>query len=75
MVQKGSLGIDDPPQKSSVHVSQTKSKKGFRKKKGESPFETETNFKINHEKTMDPSRYPENREPFFTSIFATVSDF
>ena len=26
-MQKGSLGIDDPPQKSSVHVSQTKSKK------------------------------------------------
>ena len=37
-------------QKSSVHVSQTKSKKGFRKKKSESPFETETNFKIDHEK-------------------------
>ena len=49
-MQKGSLDIDDPPQKSSVHVSQTKSKKGFRRKKGESPFETETNFKINHEK-------------------------
>ena len=49
-MQKGSLGIDNPPQKSSVHVSQTKSKKGFRRKKGESPFETETNFKINHEK-------------------------
>ena len=49
-MQKGSLGIDDPPQKSSVHVSQTKSKKGFRRKKGESPFETQTNFKIDHEK-------------------------
>ena len=49
-MQKGSLDIDDPPQKSSVYVSQTKSKKGFRRKKGESPFETETNFKINHEK-------------------------
>ena len=49
-MQKGSLGIDDPPQKSSVHVSQTKSKKGFRRKKGESPFETETNFKIDHGK-------------------------
>ena len=49
-MQKGSLGIDDPPQKSSVYVSQTKSKKGFRRKKGESPFEIQTNFKIDHEK-------------------------
>ena len=49
-MQKGSLDIDDPPQKSYVHVSQTKSKQGFRRKKGESPFEPETNFKIDHEK-------------------------
>ena len=33
-----------------VHVSQTKSKKRFRRKKGESPFETQSNFKIDHEK-------------------------
>ena len=49
-MQKGSLGNDDPPQKSSVHVSQTKSEKGFRSKKGESPFEIQTNFKIDLEK-------------------------
>ena len=32
-MQEGSLGIDDPPQESSVHVSQTKTKKDFRRKK------------------------------------------
>ena len=32
-VQKGSLGIDDPPQKSSVHVSQTNSKKVLEERK------------------------------------------
>ena len=49
-MQKGSLGFDDQPQKNSVHVSQAKSKKGFRRNKNESPFETATNFKIDHEK-------------------------
>ena len=28
-VQEGSLGFDDPPKKSSVHISQTKTKKRF----------------------------------------------
>ena len=49
-MQEGSLGIDDLPQKSSVHVSQTKTKKGFRRKKGESPFEIQTDIKIEDEK-------------------------
>ena len=49
-MQEGSLGIDDPPQKSSVHISQTKTKKGFRRKKGESPFEIQTDIKIENEK-------------------------
>ena len=49
-MQQGSLGIDDLPQRSSVDVSQTKSKKGFRRKKGESPFEIQTNIKIENEK-------------------------
>ena len=35
--------------KRSVHVSQTKSKKNFRRKKGESPFEIQTNLKIENE--------------------------
>ena len=46
-MQKGSLGFDDPPQKSSVHISHTKTKKkGFTGKRGESPFETQTDIKI-----------------------------
>ena len=32
-VQEGSLGIDDPPQKSSVRISQTKTKKGLEERK------------------------------------------
>ena len=58
-MQEGSLGIDDPPQKSSVLVSQTKSKKGFRRTKSESPFEIQTNFKIDHEKKQTSYTNPE----------------
>ena len=47
-MQEGSPGFDDPPQKSSVHVSQTKSKKTLEEKKNESPLET--NFKIENKK-------------------------
>ena len=32
-VQEGSLGIDDPPQKSSAHISQSKTKKVLEGKK------------------------------------------
>ena len=49
-MQEGSLGFDDPPQKSSVHVSQTKTKTGFRRKRGEGPFEIQTDIKIENEK-------------------------
>ena len=49
-MQEGSLGFDDPPQKNSVHISQTKTKKGFRRKRGESPFEIQTDIKIENEK-------------------------
>ena len=49
-MQEGSLGIDDPPQESSVHVSQTKTKKSYRRKKGERPFEIQTDIKIKNEK-------------------------
>ena len=49
-MQKGSLGIDDLPQKSSVDITQAKTKKGFRRKKGESPFKIQTDIKIKSEK-------------------------
>ena len=50
-MQEGSLGSDYPPQKSSVHVSQTKSTKNFRRKKGESPFETNSKIKTESKQT------------------------
>ena len=49
-MQEGSPSFDDPPQKSSVHISQTKTKKGFRRNKGESPFEIQRDVKIEKEK-------------------------
>ena len=58
-VQEGSLGIDDPPQKSSVHITQAKTKKGFRRKKGESPFEIQTDIKIKSEKKQSNYTNPD----------------
>ena len=61
-MQEGSLGIDDPPQKSSAHVSQSKTKKGFRRKKGESPFEIQTDIKIKDEKKQASYTNPDAQE-------------
>ena len=58
-MQEGSLGIDDPPQKSSVHITQAKTKKGFRRKKGESPFEIQTDIKIKSEKKQSSYTNPD----------------
>ena len=49
-MQEGSLGIDDPPQKSSIHITQAKTKIGFRRKKGKSPIGIQTDIKIEKEK-------------------------
>ena len=61
-VQEGSLGIDDPPQKSSIHITQAKTKKGFRRKTGESPIEIQTDIKIKKEKKQSNYTNPLLRE-------------
>ena len=45
-MQKGSLSIDDAPQEKSIHVSHANTKKGFRRKKDESPIEIQTDIKL-----------------------------
>ena len=45
-MQQGSLNKDDPPQESSIHVSQAQTKKGFRRKKGENPIEIQADIKM-----------------------------
>ena len=59
-MQEGSLGIDDPPLKSSIHITQAKmKKKGFRRKRGESPFEIQTDIKIKKEKKQSNYTNPD----------------
>ena len=59
-MQEGSLGIDDQPQKSSIHITQAKAKKkGFRRKKGESPIEIQTDIKIKKEKKQSNYTNPD----------------
>ena len=45
-VQQGSLNKEDPPQESSIQVSHTQTKKGFRRKKGENPIEIQADIKM-----------------------------
>ena len=58
-MQEGSLDIDDPPQKSSIHITQAKTKKGFRRKKGESPIEIQMDIKIKKEKKQSNYTKPD----------------
>ena len=54
-MQQGSLSVDDTPQEKSIHVSHAQTKKGFRRKKGESPMELLTDIKL--KKTKKQSNY------------------
>ena len=45
-MQQGSLNIGDTPQENCIHVSHAQTKKGFRRKKGESPMEIQTDIKL-----------------------------
>ena len=62
-MQEGSLDIDDPPQKSSIHATHAKNKKkGFRRKKGETPIEMQTDIKIKKEKKQSNYTNPDALE-------------
>ena len=45
-MQHSSLNDDDPPQESSIHISHVQSKKGFRRRKGESSVEIQADIKM-----------------------------
>ena len=58
-MQQGSLDIDDPPQKNSIHITHVKTKKGFTRKKGESPLEIQTDLKIKKRKETIKLYHPD----------------
>ena len=58
-MQEGSLGVDDLPRKSSILITQAKTMKGFRRKKGESPIEIQTDIKIKKEKKQSNYTNPD----------------